>query len=212
MRLKILVACEFSGIYRNAFAVLGHDAWSCDLLDTEIPGQHHVGDVTEFLYDQKWDLLVAHPPCTYLCNSGVRWLYGGKGKSRDLKRWNAMEDAADFFRAFWDAPVPCIAIENPTMHRYGREAIWNDDERPTPHTVQPWNFGIREMKATCWWLKGLPPLVATNNVGPPPKDPELRKHWAKVHRASPGPNRWKDRSRSYPGMAAAAAMQWAGPA
>lgn len=208
MRLKVLVACEYSGVFREAFTALGHDAWSCDLLDTEIPGKHHVGDALEFLYSQPWDLLVAHPPCTYLCNSGVRWLYGGKGKTIELNRWHRMEQAAAFFREFLLAPVPRIAVENPIMHGEGKLRVGSG---PT-QIVQPWMFGHKEMKATGWWLRGLEPLKPTNNVGPPPSDPQERKHWAKVHRASPGPDRWRDRSRSYKGMAKAASEQWAGPA
>lgn len=204
--MKVLIACEFSGIFRDAFRALGHESWSVDLLPTERPGLHHQGDAIEFLHSRKWDLLVAHPPCTRLCNSGVRWLYGGKGTKIDRRMWLEMDEGARFFRAFLDAPVPRIAVENPIMHRYGQDLVGSN---PT-QTVQPHWFGHREIKATCWWLRGLPPLVKTDDVGPPPKDPEQRKHWAKVHRASPGPDRWKERSRSYPGMAAAAALQWAG--
>lgn len=202
--MRVLIAGEFSGTFREAFKALGHEAWSCDLLPTEIPGLHHQGDAVEFLYSREWDLLIAHPPCTMLCNSGVRWLYGGKGTVKDPDRWEAMYRAAVFFRTFLSAPVPRIAVENPIMHRYGQELVGGGPSQ----IVQPWWFGEPEMKATGWWLKGLPSLVPTDVVGPPPRDPELRKGWAKVHRASPGPDRWKERSRSYPGMAAAAAAQW----
>jgi hypothetical protein len=189
--VRVLVACEFSGIVRDAFIARGHDAVSCDLLPTERPGPHIQDDVQVWL-DEGWDLLIAHPPCTYLANSGVRWLYGGRGTTRDLGRWELMEEAADFFRLFLDAPVPRIAVENPVMH--GHAGI-----RPADQYVQPWQFGTPETKATGLWLRNLPPLVPTNIVdGRTPR----------VHYASPGPDRWKERSRTDPNIAAAMAKQW----
>jgi hypothetical protein len=203
--VKVAVCCEFSGTVREAFKAKGHDAWSCDLLPTEIPGQHHVGDAVKFLDTHgPFDLAICHPPCFRLCNSGVRWLYGGKGKVIDPKMWAAMEDAAAFFRAFLEAPVPRIAVENPIPSGHALTLI---GQRYT-QIVQPYHFGHKEMKSTALWLKGLPPLIPTDMVGPPPKDRELRKHWAKVHRASPGPNRWKVRSKTYAGLANAMAEQW----
>ena len=208
MKLRVLVACEESGRVREAFRALGHDAWSCDLMPSAIPSPyHHQGDAVDFLYSREWDLLIAFPPCTYLCISGVRWLYGGKGDVVDPVRWQAMKEGARFFNRFWNAPVPMIAVENPIQHRYAKERI---GAGPT-QLLQPWSFGHKEMKATGLWLKGLPPLQPTNVVGPPPQDPELRKHWAKVHRAAPGPNRARDRSRTYLGVAEAMAAQWGGP-
>jgi len=203
--MKVLVACEFSGIVRDAFIAAGHDAISCDLLPSERPGPHIQGNVLDLLYrpggeptafSDTLSLLIAHPPCTYLSNSGVRWLYGGKGTVRDPERWDAMIDAAGFFASLLHAPVPRIAVENPIMHRYGREAIG-------PHaaiqTVQPWMFGTPETKATQLWLDNLPPLIPTNIVdGRTPR----------VHYASPGPNRWAERSRTDPNIAAAMADQW----
>ena len=192
--MKVLVACEFSGIVRDAFRARGHDAVSCDLLPTEKSGPHIMDDAMEHL-DHDWDLIVAHPPCTYLANSGVRWLFGGKGTTRDPERWALMEDAALFFREFLTAPCPRIAVENPIMHRYGKEIIGRQHDC----LIQPWEHGEPETKATCFWLKGLPPLKPSRIVeGRSPR----------VHHASPGPDRWKERSRTLPGIAAAMAKQW----
>jgi hypothetical protein len=191
--MKVLVACEFSGVVRDAFRRRGHDAWSCDLEppEGEFPQFHLAGDVRPWLIPA-WDLLIAHPPCTYLCNSGVRWLYGGKGAARDPARWRLMEEGAVFFRAMLDAPVPRIAVENPIMHRHAGLP------KPT-QIIQPWQFGHGEIKATCLWLKNLPELTPTSVVeGRHPR----------IHRASPGPDRWKERSRTYTGIAEAMAEQW----
>jgi hypothetical protein len=191
--MRVLVACEFSGIVRDAFIEAGHDAVSCDLLPTERPGPHLRGDVLDWL-DGDWDLMIAHPPCTYLANSGVRWLYGGKGTVRDDARWALMEDSADFFRHLLDAPIPHIAVENPIMHSHA--GIRKPDE-----IIQPWMFGHGETKATGLWLKRLPPLVPTHVV--------TERH-PRVHYASPGPDRWKERSRTLQGIADAMAEQWGG--
>lgn len=196
--MKILVACEFSGVVRRAFAALGHDAWSCDLLPAEDRSNKHiVGDARDYLNDG-WDMLaVFHPPCTRLCNSGVRWLHEPPpGRSREAI-WSELDEAADLFSAFWNAPIERIAVENPVMHRYARERIRNF--KPATQTVQPWQFGHGETKAICLWLKNLPPLVPTNIVeGRTPR----------VHRMPPGPDRWRERSRFFPGVAAAMAEQW----
>jgi hypothetical protein len=191
----ILVACEFSGIVRDAFIAAGHDAVSCDLLPSERPGPHIIGDARDVVADVRPDLLIAHPPCTYLANSGVRWLYGGKGARRDESRWAEMVESAVFFSELLNAPVPMVAVENPIMHRHGRQIVGVE---PT-QIVQPWMFGHGEVKATCWWLHGLPPLKPTRIVaGRKPR----------VHYASPGPDRWKERSRTLTGMAEAMAQQW----
>ena len=193
--MRVLVACEFSGIVRDAFIAAGHDAVSCDLLPTERPGPHIQGDVIALLDNESFDLIIAHPPCTYLANSGVRWLYGGKGTVRDPERWLNTYEAARFFRTLLYADCDRVAVENPIMHRYGREIIG----RGPNQIIQPWMFGHPETKATCIWLKGLPPLTPTNIVdGREPR----------VHHASPGPDRWKERSRTLPGIAAAMADQW----
>lgn len=199
--MRVLVACEFSGIVRDAFIARGHDAVSCDLLPSERPGPHVIGDVLSIL-DADWDLLIAHPPCTYLANSGVRWLYGGKGAIVDPDRWAKMEDGARFFAALLSAPIARIAVENPIMHRYAKEVIAAetfDEQDVTIQTVQPYWFGHGETKATQLWLRNLPELTPTNMVdGRTPR----------VHYASPGPDRWKERSRTYQGLAGAMAAQW----
>lgn len=192
--MRVLVACEFSGIVRDAFIVAGHDAVSVDLLPSERPGPHIVGDVLPVAWDGgPWDLMIAHPPCTFLANSGVRWLYGGKGQKRDMDRWRQMESAAAMFRILLLVPsIPRIAVENPVMH--GHAGIRSADQ-----FVQPWWFGHPETKATGLWLKNLPKLEPANIVdGREPR----------VHFASPGPDRWKERSRTLPGLAAAMAEQW----
>ncbi len=194
--MKILIACEFSGIVRDAFTARGHDAWSCDLLPSERPGKHIQGNVLEVLNDG-WDLMVAFSPCTFLTNSGVRWLYGGKGTTRDAVRWAKMEEAARFFKALHEAPIPKSSLENPIMHRYAREIIGVNYSQ----IIQPYQFGHGETKATCLWLKNLPLLTPTQIVDG---------RTARVHRESPGVNRWKNRSRTLTGIGAAMAQQWGG--
>lgn len=196
--LRVLVACEFSGVVRRAFAAQGHDAWSCDLLPSEDRSNKHiVGDARDLL-DQDWDLLmVAHPPCTRLCNSGVRWLSNPPpGKTRD-EIWRELDDAADLFSAFWNAPIPRVCVENPVMHKHAKARIKN--YRPFAQSVQPWQFGHPEVKRTCFWLRGLPPLRPTNIVAG---------RVARVHRMPPSADRWRERSRFFPGIAAAMADQW----
>jgi len=191
--VRVLVACEFSGTVRRAFAARGHDAWSCDLLPAEDRSNRHIiGDARELLGDG-WDLLmVAHPPCTRLCNSGVRWL-----AERDL--WTDLDDAAELFSDFWNAPIERIAVENPVMHRHAKARIVNYAE--PAQSVQPWQFGHGETKRTCLWLKNLPKLRPTNIVS----GREQR-----VHRMPPGPDRRKERSRFFSGIAEAMADQWGG--
>jgi hypothetical protein len=200
--VRVLIACEFSGVVRDAFRERGHDAVSCDLLPTERPGPHVQGDVLDLLGDG-WDLMVAHPPCTYLANSGVRWLYGGRGTVRDPERWARMEEAAGFFAALLRAPIARIAVENPVMHSYGRLAIHEAGGLAgTVQTVQPWQFGHGEVKATQLWLRGLDWLQPTDVVdGRHPR----------VHRLGPSPDRWRERSRTFTGLAAAMADQWGVP-
>ena len=194
--MKVLIACEFSGIVRAAFEKMGHDAWSCDLLPTEIPGKHYQGDVFELLsYDSKWDLVVAHPPCTRLANSGVRWL-----AERNL--WEEMEKAAYFFHAFltlkYTHHIKRVCVENPIPHKYAMEII----KRGYDQIIQPWQFGHGETKSTCLWLMGLPLLVPTNIVNG---------REARVHKETgwqPADERRKNRSRTFPGIAQAMAEQW----
>ena len=182
--MRVLVACEFSGVVRRAFRALGHDAWSCDLLPAEDGDPHNLQcDGLEPIYTQRWELMIAHPPCTHLAVSGARWF---KDKRKE------QSDAITFVRLLLDAPIPRIALENPI-------SIISSRIRKPDQIIQPWQFGHGETKATCLWLKGLPKLIPTNVVeGREPK----------VHRMPPGPDRWKERSRTYPGIAAAFAAQW----
>ena len=195
------MACEFSGIVRDAFAARGHDAWSCDLLPSERPGNHLQCDVLTIL-DREWDLLIAHPPCTYLCNSGVRWLTpkGSIDKQRQMKMMNAADLFGCLYHAACFKQIPHIAIENPVMHGYARDYLQSVWKVPTfTQSIQPWQFGHGEVKRTCLWLRGLPPLQPTEIVSG---------RIARVHRASPGPDRWKERSRTLEGVAKAMAEQW----
>lgn len=180
--MKVLVACEFSGVVREAFAAKGHDAWSCDLLPSEKPGKHIQGNVLDIL-DQEWDLMIAHPPCTYLAVSGARWW---------KDRLEEQEKALDFVRMLMDAPCGKIAIENPVSKI--STAIRKPDQ-----IIQPWQFGHGETKATCLWLKGLPKLAPTNIV-------DGRDN--RIHKMPPSANRGKERSRTYQGIADAMANQW----
>ena len=205
--MRVLIGCETSGVFRRAFAARGHDVWSCDLLPAEDGSNRHIrGDVRDVLADG-WDLLaVLHPPCTRLCNSGVRWLHQPPpGKTR-AQMWAELREGADLFAACWQAPIPRRAIENPVMHRHARALLPAD--LPKPRIVQPWWFGEPFFKATGWYLDGLPPLTATARLTPPAAGTDAHRSWSAVHRAPPGPERWKFRSRSFPGMAEAAADQW----
>lgn len=183
--VRVLVACEFSGVVRDAFADRGHFVTSCDLLPSESPGRHKIGDVRGIL-GNKWDLMVAFPPCTHLAVSGARWF---KDKQKE------QGEALDFVRALLDAPIPRIALENPI-------SVISSRIRKPDQIVQPWMFGHGETKATCLWLKNLPKLVPTNVV---------EGRTARVHRMPPGPDRWKERSRTLPGLAKAMADQWGRP-
>jgi hypothetical protein len=197
---RVLVACEFSGTVRRAFAARGHDAWSCDLLPAEDGSNRHiVGDARDLL-GAGWDLLmVAHPPCTRLCNSGVRWLSAPPPGRTAAEMRADLEAGAALFSAFWNAPIDRICIENPVMHRHAKALIVNYCE--PAQSVQPWQFGHGEVKRTCFWLKALPPLKATEIVAG---------REARVHRMPPGPDRGKERSRFFAGIAAAMADQWGG--
>lgn len=180
--MRVLIACEFSGTVRDAFLARGHDAISCDLLPTEAPGPHHQGDVLDIL-DDGWDMMIAHPPCTHLAVSGARWF-----KSKQAEQAAAL----DFVRRLMAAPIPRKCIENPV-------SIISSRVRKPDQIIQPWQFGHGETKATCLWLTGLPLLQPTNIVDG---------RAATVHRMPPGPDRWKLRSKTYSGIAAAMAEQW----
>jgi len=195
--MKVLVACEYSGRVRDAFLAKGHDAISCDLLPTDQHGPHYQGDVFD-LDLSSFDLMIAHPPCTYLTNSGVVWLH------RDPQRWKLLDEAAAFFKALLTAPIPKICIENPIMHKYAKERIGGVKQS---QVIQPWMFGHMEQKATCLWLKGLPLLEETNNVREEMLKLPKRKR-ERLHYLSPSPDRWKLRSTTYQGIADAMANQW----
>lgn len=180
--MRVLIACEYSGTVRDAFIARGHDALSCDLLETELPGPHYRGDVRDVLSDG-WDLMICHPPCTHLAVSGARWF-----KDKQAEQAQAL----DFVRLLLDAPIPRIALENPV-------SIISSRIRKPDQIIQPWMFGHGETKATCLWLKGLPHLIPTDIV-------DGRE--ARVHKMAPSPDRWKERSRTYAGIAAAMASQW----
>lgn len=196
--MRVLVACEFSGVVRRAFAAIGHDAWSCDLLPAEDgSNQHIVCDARDVLNDG-WDLLiVAHPPCTRLCNSGVRWLSSPPAGKTLEQMWDELRDGASLFSAFWNAAIERVCVENPVMHRHAKAMIQNY-QKPS-QSVQPWQFGHGETKRTCFWLRKLMPLKPTKIV-------EGREQ--RVFRMPPSPDRWKERSRFFPGIAAAMAEQW----
>jgi len=190
--VRVLVACEYSGRVRDAFLAHGHDAMSCDLLETEVPGPHYQGDVRDILGDG-WDLMVAHPECTHLAVSGARHFAAKRADGRQ-------QAALDFVRLLLDAPIERIALENPV-------SIISSQIRRPEQIIQPWMFGHPETKATCLWLKNLPPLVETHNVKAEMEAlPKAQRN--RVHYMSPGPDRWKERSRTYQGIADAMAAQW----
>jgi hypothetical protein len=181
--MKVLVACEFSGVVRDAFISAGHDAVSCDLLPTESEGPHYQRNVLEIMDSRHFDLMIAHPPCTYLASSGARWM---------RSRLEDVESGIQFVRDLLGAPIKRICIENPI-------GVLSKALRKPDQIIQPWQFGHGETKATCLWLVGLQLLKPTHIV-------EGRE--ARIHREPPGPDRWKNRSRTYPGIAAAMADQW----
>lgn len=183
--MKVLIACEFSGIVRDAFSALGHHAVSCDLLPSEAPGHHYQGDVRDILYNG-WDLVIAHPPCDYLANCGVRWRV-------ERGEFEQMRQAAAFFNLFRDC-APYWAIENPVM---ARKYV---DIEPPSFSCQPWQFGDNVKKRVCFWTN-LPPLIPTSDL-------DGSSAYAEVHRMAPGLDRKKNRSRFFPGMASAMASQW----
>jgi hypothetical protein len=194
--MRVLVACEYSGTVRDAFTIAGHDAWSCDLLDSDKPGKHIKGDVLQILNDG-WDMMIGHPPCTYLSNSGVSWLY------RKENRWEMMRQGAEFFKKLLEADIPKIAVENPIPHKYALEIIG----RKYDQIIQPYQFGHLESKATCLWLKCLPGLNETNNV----KQDMLKldkAEWQRLHYLPPSKDRGKLRSKTFDGIAEAMAKQW----
>lgn len=219
MSLRVLIACETSGIARRAFAARGHDVWSCDLEPAEDGSNRHIiCDVRGGILNEGWNLLaVMHPPCTRLCRSGRRWM-SGPGQFTPPKQLPKGRSHADMiaefelgievFVACWSAPIERVAIENPEMNDLARARMPVD--LPAPQMVQPFWFGEPAYKGTGWYLRGLRPLVATDLLPEPARNSDEWRAWSRVHRMPPGPERARLRSRSYPGMMAAAADQWGG--
>ncbi len=211
--LRVLVGCEFSGIVRDAFAALGHDAWSCDLLPTERPGQHIEGDVLTILdpntfptrgFWEPWDLMIAHPPCDFLTVSNNNSMTHGCSLYTAAEGRELRNKAIGFFMLLAGAPIHRIAIENPVGIM---SSVW----RKPDQIIQPWQFGHGETKATCLWLKNLPPLQPTHLEGDLFAIEAPSGRIARVHREPPGPDRWKNRSRTFEGVASAMAQQWGIP-
>lgn len=195
--MRVLIACEYSGTVRDAFRAAGHDAMSCDLLPTDKPGPHYQGNVFDIIRDG-WDMMIAHPPCTYLCSSGLHW------NKRRPDRAAQTEAALAFVQALLDAPIPRIALENPI-------GCIGTRIRKADQTLQPWQFGHDASKATCLWLKGLPPLAPTQTIAP--RIVNGRKRWGNQtdsgqNKLPPSADRWKIRSATYQGIADAMAAQW----
>ncbi len=183
--MRILIACEYSGIVRNELSKLGHSVTSCDILPTDSPGKHYQGDVLDILYDG-WDMMIAHPPCTFLCNSGVRWLTGNP------ERWYNLGLATTFFNMLLSSNIPKIAIENPIPHKHAKLPRYSQ-------IIQPYHFGHTTSKSTCLWLKGLPPLMSTLIQSKITYD---------IHKEPPELDRAKKRSKTFLGIAQAMATQW----
>ena len=205
--MKVLIACETSGTVRNAFLDRGHDAWSCDVLPSDdLTNRHIQDDVLEVLKMESWDMLmVAHPPCTRLCNSGVRWLHKAPPGKTLSEMWEQLDQGAELFSKLWNADVPRVAIENPVMHKHAKARIKNF--QPFAQSVQPYEFADsidaedNVSKRTCLWLRNLPPLIKTGTL-----TRETARH--DIHNASPGKDRWKVRSKFHKGIAEAMADQW----
>jgi len=203
--MKVLIGCERSGVVRRAFRERGHDAWSCDLVPADDGSQYHIqGDAIEAAYSQEWDLGIFHPDCTRLTNAGVRWLHEPPEDKTLEQLWFDLHVAVQFYKDIREAPIPRKAIENPVMHKYAR---WMTGAKER-QVVQPWWFGDPFFKATGFELICLPELVATNKLTPPKTGTDEHKAWSMVHRASPGPDRARIRSETFPGVAAAMADQW----
>lgn len=190
--MRVLIACEYSGAVRDAFAARGHDAWSCDLLPSDKPGNHYQGDVRDIL-NEHWDLMVCHPPCTHLAVSGARWFH--------LKQ-QQQSDALDFVRMLLNAPIERIALENPV-------SIISSKIRKPDQVIQPWQFGHEATKTTCLWLKNLPQLTPTNIVGKGTRHiTKGGKSLPEWYNLPPSADRWKIRSATFQGIADAMAQQW----
>ena len=221
--MRVLIACEYSGRMREAFKAKGHDVTSVDLLPADDNSPDHiVGDALTVMNSRQWDLMIAHPPCTYLANSGARWLWDkieiGDPCEPDYtyrenkERWKGMAEGARFFARLLRGPVPKIAVENPVMHKHAKAAIAKHLGKPMPkmHFVQPWWFGHMAFKATGFALKGLPPLQkpATALVPPKPGTPEHKEWSSRIFGLPPSKDRWKLRSTTFQGIADACAEAW----
>jgi len=192
MGMRVLVGCEFSGKVREAFRKRGHDAWSCDIIESEDNSKYHIhGNVLNHL-DESWDMMIAHPPCTYLCNSGVSWLH------KDQSRWHELDKASQFFKTLLEYNIPKICVENPIPHKYGKLPKYTQ-------IIQPYQFGEDASKRTCLWLKNLPKLKPTNIII---KDRYANQTPSGQNKLGPSADRWKERSRTYTGIAEAMADQW----
>jgi len=210
---KVLIGCETSGIVREAFLAEGYDTWSCDILPADTPTNRHIqDDIRNVITMERWDLVfIGHPPCTRLCNSGVRWLHKAPPDRTEAELWRELDEGCELFAELFNADVPCLAIENPVMHRYAKERIQKLSKLPFPwkanQTVHPWHFGHDPdgedavSKQTCFWTRNLPNLEKTGT---------LTKDQARddIHKAPPSADRWKIRSKFYPALAAAMADQW----
>jgi len=205
--MKVLIGCETSGTVRDAFLEAGHDTWSCDVLPSDTPSNRHItGDIREVMQGD-WDLMaVMHPPCTRLCNSGVRWLHKAPPNRTLPEMWAELDEGAALFSDVWNVPhIPMVAVENPVMHKHAKERIVNYED--FAQSVQPWQFAEAEdsadnvKKRTCFWLRNLPKLTATGTLdGSTARD--------ECHKAPPSKDRWKIRSKFYTGVAEAMANQW----
>lgn len=205
--MKVLIGCETSGTVRDAFLAAGHDAWSCDVLPSDTPSNRHItGDVRDVMQGD-WDLMaVMHPPCTRLCNSGVRWLHKAPPNRTLDEMWAELDEGAALFSDVWNvAHIPLVAVENPVMHKHAKERIRNYQD--FSQSVQPWQFADHDdaednqKKRTCFWLRNLPNLRPTGSLdGSTARD--------EVHKAPPSADRWKKRSKFFSGMAQAMADQW----
>jgi len=202
--MKVLIACEYSGAVRDAFLKNGHNALSCDLLPTDSPGPHYQGSILDILYQDQWDLMIAHPPCTFLAVSGNRWLYNKDG-SKNEERWENRRLALDFVQALMDAPISRIVIENPV-------SVISSEIRKPDQIIQPWQFGDEAQKATCLWLKNVPKLEPTKIVGKGEivtfKSGKRMSKWMCEAFRLPKAERQKLRSKTLPGIAEAMANQW----
>lgn len=206
--VPVLVGCEETGTVRDAFIARGFDAWSCDIKpDRHGNNRHITGDIRNELASGRWQIIiVAHPPCTRLCNSGVRWLSSPPPGRTLAEMWAELDEGAQLFSDCWNADAEHVACENPVMHRYARERIVNFE--PPAQIVQPHWFGDPEFKATGWYLRRLPKLHPTHRLKVPERGSAEHRRWSRVHRMPPGPERAANRSRFFPGMSAACADQW----